>query len=321
MNGLFSITQSLYGLEYRDVTARAGSPERPLWHPDVRLYEVWDKKRGERIGEFYIDLFPRPNKYTHAACWGLVLHKRYGDGKLQKPLAALVCNFPKPSGGKPALFPHKDVETFFHEFGHVLHNLLSEAEHYSFSGTNVARDFVEAPSQMFESWVWDAGVLATFAKHYQTGQPIPDELVAAMVRSKNLGTGLWAERQFTYGLTDQAFHTAPAGKIDSRAVQEKIAGETELFEPVPGTYFHASFGHLIHYTAGYYGYMWSLVYASDMFQRFKQKGMLSPEAGQYYRSKILARGSTLPEMDMVKDYLGREPNLAAFLEHLGLEQR
>lgn len=315
VNGLFSITQSLYGLEYRDVTARVSAT---LWHPDVKLYEVWDKKSGTHLGDFYVDMYPRENKYTHAACWGLVSRKKWPDGTVQKPVAALVCNFPKPTPDKPSLLPHKDVETYFHEFGHCLHNILTEADYAWFAGTAVARDFVEAPSQMFENWVWDKDVLKTFARHYKTGETLPDSLIDGMLRAKHLGSGLFAERQFYYGLTDLAFHSKPDGVVDTIKVADELFPQVEQYDPVPGIYYHASFGHLIHYNAGYYGYMWSLVYASDMFQRFKELGMLNPEAGMYYRKKILARGGTIDEMEMVRDYLGREPNMEAFLAHLGL---
>ncbi len=318
VDGLFAVTQSLYGLEYRDVTARAGSKDRPLWHPDVKLYEVWDKASNQLLGEFYLDMHPRENKYTHAACWGLVARKKYADGASQKPLAALVCNFPKPSADKPSLLPHDDVETFFHEFGHCLHNILTEVDIGMFAGANTARDFVEAPSQMFENWVWDPKVLNLFAKHYQTGQPLPKELLDGMIRARFMGKGLWAERQILYGSLDQAFHTQPDGVVNTIKTVDDLAANIELFPPVPQTYLHASFGHLVGYQAGYYGYMWSLVYASDMFQRFQELGMLNPEAGQYYRKKILARGDTLDAMDLVKDYLGRDPKPDAFRALLGL---
>lgn len=320
VDGLFSITQSLYGLEYRDVTDQAPSNGRPIWHRDVKLYEVWDKAANQMLGEFYLDLHPRPNKYTHAAQWGLVPRKRWPDGKVEKPLAALVCNFTKPTDTKPSLLTHDEVETFFHEFGHCLHTILTEAQTVRFAGTSVERDFVEAPSQMFENWVWDAHVLSTFARHYQTGEPLPDELLQGMIRAKHLGSGLLAEHQFYYGLVDLTYHTAPKGEVDTTAVQAKLFEEVELYDAVPESYFQASFGHLVGYQAGYYGYQWSLVYAQDMFQRFKELGMLDPKAGMYYRKKILARGGTLDGIDMVKDYLGREPSMEPYLEHLGLSR-
>ncbi len=320
LDGLFSITQSLYGIEYRDVTASAGTPDRPLWHEDVKLYEVYDRKTGEMLGSFYIDLFPRDNKYNHAAQWGLRQHKVYMDGTEQKPLAALVCNFTKPTADKPSLMQHDEVETFFHEFGHCLHTILSEADLQSFAGTSVERDFVEAPSQMFENWVWDADVLATFARHYQTGKPLPRDLLDRMISARHLNSGLWAMGQIWLGKIDNAYHMAPGGEIDTTAVQLELSEQLLPYPPMPETWFQAAFGHLMGYQAGYYGYMWSLVYASDMFQRFKELGMLNPEAGRYYREKILARGGTMDGMDMVRDYLGREPDMSAFLKHLGLDE-
>lgn len=323
VEGLFSITQSLYGLEYKDVTAtRGGTAERPLWHPDVKLYEVWDKASGKTLGEFYLDLHPRENKYSHAAQWGLVQHRVRSDGSVVTPLAALVCNFTKPTAEKPSLLQHSEVETFFHEFGHCLHTILSEAHYHRFAGTSVERDFVEAPSQMFENWVWDAAVLNTFAKHYRTGEPLPKDLLAGMVAAKNLGSGMNAENQFYYGLTDLEYESSPDGKVDTTKVAADLFPKVQLFDFRPeGTYYQAAFGHLMHYNAGYYGYMWSKVYACDMFRRFKELGMLSPEAGMYYRKKILARGGTLDGMDLVKDYLGREPKLDAFAEDLGLVKK
>ncbi len=319
IEGLFSITQSLYGLQYQDVTKQAAERGRTIWHPDVKLYEVTDKASGDVIGEFYLDLHPRPNKYGHAAQWGLYPRKLWPDGSVQKPLAALVCNFTKPTEDKPSLLTHDEVETFFHEFGHCLHSILTEADYAEFSGTAVARDFVEAPSQMFENWVWDARVLNLFAQHYQTGEKFPEELLNGMIQARYLGSGMKAERQIYYGMTDMTYHTKPDGVVETTKVGLALADETEMYDAVEGTHFQAAFGHLMGYQAGYYGYLWSLVYAEDMFQRFKEQGMLSPKAGQYYRKKILSRGGTLDEMEMVKDYLGREPSFEPFLEHLGLK--
>ena len=323
VEGLFSITQALYGLEYREITDRAASAGRPLWHEDVRLFEVWDTATGEMLGEFYIDLHPRDNKYNHAAQWGLAQHKVWSNGAVTKPVAALVCNFPKPTAERPSLLTHDDVETFFHEFGHCLHTILSESRYFRFGGTSVERDFVEAPSQMFENWVWDADVLKTFARHYETGAPFPDELLDGMLTARYLGSGLLAERQFYYGLFDMSCHLDPDGVVDSTQLAMDLwdadRENVELYDPVPETYFHAAFGHLTGYQAGYYGYQWSLVYACDMFQRFKELGMLNPEAGRYYRRKILSRGGAADGLDLVKDYLGREPRMDAYLKHLGLE--
>lgn len=320
VDGLFSITQSLYGLEYRDITETAESQGWPLWHEEVKLFEVVDTASGDLLGRFYLDLHPRANKYSHAAQWGLIPRKRWPDGAIEKPLAALVCNFTKPTADKPSLLTHDEVETFFHEFGHCLHTILTEANYGRLAGTSVERDFVEAPSQMFENWVWDADVLKTFARHYKTGETLPDDLLRGMVNARYIGSGMKAEHQFYYGLVDFTYHTAPKGEVDSTSVGLDLFEEIELYEAVPETYFQAAFGHLVGYEAGYYGYMWSLVYAQDMFQRFKELGMLDPKAGMYYRRKILARGGTLDGLDLIRDYLGREPRMDAFLEHLGLKR-
>jgi len=322
MDGLFGITQSLYGLRYENVTAKAEEAGR-RWHEDVEVYEVWDEASGELLGEFFIDLHPRQNKYGHAAQWGLAQHKIWTDGRETRPLAALVCNFTKPTEDKPSLLTHDEVETFFHEFGHCLHTILSEANYWQFAGTGVERDFVEAPSQMFENWVWDADVLGTFARHYETGEPFPPELLEGLLRARYLGSGMLAERQFFYGLFDMSCHLDPQGDVDTTQLAHDLWGElgsgVELYAAVPHTHFQSGFGHLTGYQAGYYGYQWSLVYACDMFQRFKELGMLSPSAGQYYRKNILARGGTEDGLDLVRGYLGREPDMSAFLKHLGLE--
>lgn len=320
VDGLFSITQALYGLEYRDATAKAASSGRPLWHPDVRLYEVWDKATGEMLGEFYIDLFPRDAKYNHAAQWGLAPRKVWKDGTVTRPLAALVCNFSKPTATEPSLLRHDEVETFFHEFGHCLHSILTNTRLAQFSGPNVATDFVEAPSQMFENWTWDAAVLKSFAQHYQTGAAFPDDLLTGMLNARYLGAGLDAEHQFYYALVDLEYHSRPDGVVDTSRIQSELFAQIEQYEPVAGVNYQATFGHLVGYQAGYYGYMWSLVYACDMFQRFRELGMLSPDAGRYYRGKILSRGGSVDEFELLRDYLGREPQMEPFLEHLGLKR-
>jgi FKBP-type peptidyl-prolyl cis-trans isomerase len=213
---------------------------------------------------------------------------------------------------------HDEAETFFHEFGHCLHTILSETEYAGFAGTSVERDFVEAPSQMFEEWVWTPETLKLFARHYETSEGMPDELIDGMVAAKNLQSGMKAESQIFLGKIDQAYHTDQDGVVDTTQVAYDIYDETRMYTHTPGTWFQGSFGHLTGYQAGYYGYMWSLVYAQDMFQRFQELGMLNPEAGAYYREKILSKGGTEDSLDLVRDYLGREPSMDAFLESLGL---
>jgi thimet oligopeptidase len=319
IDGVFDVTQELFGLRFVDVTAEAAERGRRIWHDDVRLFEVWDVATGEMLGEFYTDLFPRPGKYTHAAQFPLVGRKRWQDGTLTKPLVALVCNFTKPTADKPALLSHGEVETFFHEFGHCLHSILTAAEYFEFSGTAVARDFVEAPSQMLENWIWDAGVLARFARHYATGEPLPRAMLDGMIAARNLGSGMNAESQVFLGLLDLTYYSDEDGALDTTAVRQEVYARTRLFEPTPGLFGQASFGHLNGYHAGYYGYLWSLVYAQDMFSRFEKAGIMNAAVAREYRERVLAKGGTADALDLVVSFLGREPNADAFLRHLGLE--
>lgn len=318
VQGLINVAQGAFGIELKDVTANAASLNLPIWHADVKLYEVKDKASGEVLGHMYTDLFPRENKYTHAACWGLRSRKVWPDGTVQKPLAALVCNFTKPTADKPSLLPHDEVETFFHEFGHGLHQMLTETSYGRFSGTAVSRDFVEAPSQMLENWIWNGDVLKTFAKHYKTGEVLPDKLLNGMKAARTFGSGIETQGQLFLGRMDQAFHTVVSGEVDTTKVAGQVYEANTIYKAVPGTFFQASFGHLTGYEGAYYGYLWSLVYAQDLWTRIEEKGVLNPEAGMYYRKKILARGGSMDEMEMLRDYLGREPNMEAFYKHLGL---
>ena len=316
--GLFDITQKLYGVEYRDISDRARSEGRPMWHEDVKLFEVWEVRDEELLGEFYLDLHPRPGKYNHAAQFPLVIRKEWSNGELSRPLVALVCNFTKPTATKPSLLTHSEVETFFHEFGHCLHSIFTKARFLSLAGTSVARDFVEAPSQMFENWVWNADVLGGFARHFETGEALPADLIARLVAAKNLGSGLSTEGQVYLGLMDFTFHTQATGDVDTSAIRRDVYEKARLFSPLDNSLAEASFGHLVGYQAGYYGYLWSLVYASDMFSRF-EGDLMNAETAREYRDKILSRGSTRDELDMVIDFLGREPTADAFLRYLGLD--
>ncbi|MFT7541714.1 MAG: thimet oligopeptidase [Gammaproteobacteria bacterium] len=317
--GLFAITQQIYGISYEDITARAEELGLPApWHEDVKLFAVTDEASDKLLGHFYIDLHPRPNKYSHAAQFPLHLRKEWSDGSVTTPLVALVCNFTKPTADAPSLLAHSEVRTFFHEFGHCLHSILTEAGHAWFSGTQVARDFVEAPSQMFEEWIWDADVLQTFARHYETGEVIPRELVDGIVAARTLGSGLSTEGQVFLGMMDMAFHMDPDGEVDTTAVRAEVYAQTRLFEPLANLPSQANFGHLVGYEAGYYGYQWSLVYAADMAGRFRELGLLNPVAGAAYRAAVLSKGGSMEELEMVGEFLGREPNSAAYLRQLGL---
>jgi thimet oligopeptidase len=238
----------------------------------------------------------------------------------QIPNATLVCNFPPATADRPSLMPHSQVKTLFHEFGHVLHQMLTTASLSTQSGTSVARDFVEAPSQIFENWIWDYPSLALFAKHYETGEVLPKELYDKMIAAKNVGSGISAEAQILYGTLDMTLHDKfnPEGSEDVDHDVRTSTTELTHFPFVEGTHFQTAFGHLNGYGASYYGYMWSKVYAEDMFSEFEKNGILDNTTGMRYRNIILAKGSSEEPMDLVKEFLGREPNNKAFMKSLGL---
>ena len=312
ITGLFDIAQHLFGVEFEEVN----SPS--VWQKDVRMFNV--KRDGNIISRFYVDLFPRPNKFSHAACFPMIGGKTTKNG-YQMPTATLVCNFPEPTDDVPSLLSHDQVETFFHEFGHVLHNVLTRTDLASHSGTSVSRDFVEAPSQIFENWTWNYDALNLFAKHYKTGKKLPPDLYDKMLASKNVGSGLASLQQVYYGTIDFTLHDKydPTGSKTSTEVLKELQDEITLYPFVEGTHMQASFGHLMGYAAGYYGYLWSKVYAQDMFSVFEKNGVMDEETGLKYRDVILANGGSKDELGMVEEFLGREPNQDAFLRSIGLE--
>jgi len=310
--GMFAITGEVLGLEYRKIEdARA-------WHEDVTLYEIRDAESTEAIAYFYADLFPREGKFTHAACWDLRNGMRLSDASYRKPIAAIVANFTKPTEEAPSLLKHSEAVTLFHEFGHVLHACLTEVDHPRFAGFDTEWDFVEAPSQILENWMWEPGVLTRFARHHETGAPIPDDLVSRLVAARGQNEALKTMRQVFLGQLDLDLHTS-TDEIDAVASYQR-AHEYTLLPFHEDTNFVATFGHLMGgYDAGYYGYLWSKVYGDDMFSVFRAEGVLDAEVGRRYRREILASGGSRDAIDSLRAFLGREPNSAAFLERLGLD--
>ncbi len=286
----------------------------PVWHPDVQAFDVKDVNGP--IGRIYLDLYPRDNKYKHAAVFGLRDTYLREDGTREQPLAGLVCNFPKP-GTSPALLSHDDVTTFFHEFGHLLHHILSKAELVSFAGTSVARDFVEVPSQLFEEWAWTRETLDLFARHHVTGERIQEDLFQALLRTRTFGEVTAAERQLFLGTLDQAYHTREPG-FDTTQVVEELSKEYSSFERIPGTHFQATFGHLVGYDAAYYGYQWALSLAFDALTRFQKEGMLNTQTAQEYRRAVLEPGGGKDEAMLMQDFLGRPANNEAYKKFLGI---
>jgi Zn-dependent oligopeptidase len=251
--------------------------------------------------------------------------RRLPDGSYRTPVSAIVANLTKPTADRPSLLLHDEVVTLFHEFGHVLHQTLTRAGTVRFSGTSTERDFVEAPSQIMEHWCWRPEVLARFARHHETGEAIPAELVDQLVAARDLNVGVFTLRQIQFGVLDMGLHgprrpedTAPDGTRDLDAVLRR-AERVALFDHVDGTFQPANFGHLLGgYDAGYYGYLWSKVYGDDMFSRFAANGVTNPDVGRSYRAEVLERGGSVPATDMLERFLGRVPNNDAFLADLGI---
>ena len=306
VEGTMNVYQKTLGVTFREL--QGGS----RWSPDVRLFEISDTKTGKRIGHFYLDLTPRDGKHGHPAAYSIVSGRVLEDGTYQEPVSAMVADFPKAAPGKPSLLTHGDVETFFHEFGHLMHQTLTKARYASFAGSAVALDFVEAPSQMLENFVWERNVLDELSGHWRTGEKLPQELFDKMLKARSFLEGTNYAAQAAFALGDLALHTdVPA---DVSAVFDKIVADITGVATIPGTHFVSSFDHLMGgYGAGYYAYLWSKVFAQDIYTLFKADGVISPVVGAKYRKEILEEGSERPEMDSLRAFLGREPSEEAFM--------
>ena len=310
VEGMLDLTGEVFGLEYRQV-------EAPVWHPDVITYAVFDQASGEHMSNFHMDLFPREGKFSHAAAFTLVKGRRREDGSYQKPRSAIVANFTPPSEDGPALLQHSEVVTLFHEFGHILHQVLTRAELGRFSGSSTEWDFVEAASQIMENWTWEPEILARFAFHHRTGEPLPAELLEKLTGAKRLNIAISKLRQASFGLLDMALH-GPEPEKDIDEILERC-NEVSLFPLQEGTFSPASFGHLMGgYDAGYYGYLWSEVYGDDMWRRFEEEGVTNPAVGMDYRREVLEVGGSRDAIDTLQAFLGREPDNGAFLRKLGI---
>merc|ERR1719342_1121017 len=310
--GMMDIYQKILGLKFTRLE------DVEVWHEDVEMWKVDDLQSGENIGFFYLDLYPRDGKYGHACMMQLQPACLDKDGKRQKSVVVMLTNFSKPTKDKPSLLDHKEVETYFHEFGHVMHGICSKTNTSRFFGTNVERDFVEAPSQMLENWVWQEESLRLMSRHYKDGTPLPKEMLDKLIASKNANAGGFNLRQVFLATFDQRLHSSKT-KVDTAQLIKDTYKEIVGIDTIPGTNFAAIFGHLVGYDAQYYGYLWSEVYSQDMFQsRFDKEGVMSLKTGMDYRNLILKPGGSLDGMDLLRNFLGREPNEAAFLRSKGL---
>ncbi|KIO24317.1 hypothetical protein M407DRAFT_77092 [Tulasnella calospora MUT 4182] len=316
---ILKIYQDLLGVSFVEITKDVDT-----WHQDVQVFQVWNKdpkSATDFLGYTYLDLFPRESKYGHAAVWPLISGFNKKDGSRNYPVTAMVANLAKPVPGKTATMRHDDVVTFFHEMGHVFHGLLSNVAFSRFHGTSVARDFVEAPSQMLENWCWEPKVLKMMSKHVDTGEQLSDELIDKLIKSRYVNAGLYFLRQLFFGKFDMELHTKQVDKDYDQLWSEmresiSLVKSGREYTAGPGTFAHITGG----YDAGYYGYMYSLVFSADMYKTIFAGNPLSPESGKKYRDSILKPGGSRDEMNSLKEFLGREPNPEAFLESLEANQ-
>ena len=312
------VTEAVCGI-YQELLGLKFTPDQStgVWHKDVTRHLVHDSASGELLGSFFLDLFPREGKYGHACCIG-IQPSCYSDAYTQPAVAVMLANFTKAQGDTPGLLTHDEVETFFHEFGHVMHQLCTHTELCYFSGTRVERDFVETPSQMLENWCWTQDGLKRLSNHVATGEPLPDQLISNLVKTRYVNDGLTTLRQVSLATLDFVLHTDTTVDL---SVYDVIMKDILGIPPLSGTCMPATFAHLTGgYDSKYYGYLWSEVFAADMFtSKFEKEGIFNPSIGMEYRKHILQPGGTLDAKEMLRNFLGREPNTDAFFRAKGLE--
>ena len=289
------------------------------WNPEVLAYEVHDGPSDVLLGTFYLDLYPRPGKYDHFANFPIITRRVMPDGSVRAPMSVIVGNWSRPAAGEPALLTHAEVETFFHEFGHNMAAMLAN-EPYETLTSGFRQDFVEAPSQMLENWVWDPTILKEISSNVRTGAPLPDALIRKMIAARYVHYALATTQQLLYATVDMRFHTLGA-HVDTTAIWKSAVAQLTPNTFVDGTLPQAGFGHLMSgYDAGYYGYLWSKVYAQDMFTAFKAQGLENPVVGMKYRTDILGPARTFEPDAEVAAFLGRPMSTTAFYTELGIAQ-
>lgn len=315
INGVFGLANRLYGITFKE------APEIPVYHPDVKAYEVYDKD-GEYLAVFYADFFPRDGK--HGGAWMTEFQGQWIDrkGNNVRPHVSVVMNFTKPTEEKPALLTLGEVETFLHEFGHSLHGMFANTRFASMSGTNVWWDFVELPSQFMENYAIEKEFLRTFAFHYETGEPLPDELIDRILKSRNYMVASSCLRQVSFGLIDMAYYTKEEPFEEDIIPFEKKAWEKAMIsQQLPNTCMTVQFSHIMAggYSAGYYSYKWAEVLDADAFAVFKREGIFNQETAQRFRDCILSKGGTEHPMTLYKNFKGSEPTIDALLERNGIK--
>jgi len=317
LHGMFRVYEHIFGLKI----VEAEAPYR--WNEQVTLHLVYDDTTGHPLGALYLDMFPREGKYNHFAMFPLISGKRLPDGIYQRPTVALICNFPTPGKDKPSLLSHDNVETLFHEFGHALHGILTQTRFTRFAGTSVPRDFVEAPSQMLENWIWDKTVLDSFAADYRDpSKKIPESVLAKLKEAKKATVARHYRGQLSYGLVDLSLHSLTeeeARIVEPVALSNQIT-EAVYLKPQENTSFVGYFGHLMGYDAGYYGYAWADSISADMATVFENapERYFDREAGQRLRREIYEVGDSRDVNESIEKFLGRPRSLKPFLQDLGI---
>lgn len=314
--GMFEVVKRLYGIDIKEVDGVE------VWHKDVRFYEIRDEQ-GELRGQFYLDLYARPKKRGGAWMDDCRGRMHYSDGTLQYPVAYLTCNLTPPVGDAPALFTHDEVITLFHEFGHGLHHMLTRVDHIGVSGINgVAWDAVELPSQFMENWCWEREALDLIAGHYQSGEPLPDDLYKKMYAAKNFQSGMQMVRQLEFSLFDFRLHREydpqQGGRIQE--ILDQVRDEVAVIKPAPYNRFQHGFSHIFAggYAAGYYSYKWAEVLSADAFSLFEENGIFDHQTGQRFLGAVLEQGGTYEPMELFVNFRGREPKIDALLRHSGI---
>lgn len=311
LEGTFSIYEKLFSVKFEKVGGF------PLWHKDVQIFSV--KEKGRTIAHIILDLYPREGKYTHACAIQLRGGRKVpGTNAYVAPIGVMLANFAKPTSSHPSLLSHGEVETFFHEFGHIMHVVLTKAEYASQAGYHAAWDFVEAPSQMLEHWVWSEHMIKKLSAHYKTKKPFPRDMTRALLAAKYHQAHYDTVRQLVLAFFDLTLHTK-YNMYPERLYAILVKKYIGISLP-QGQIFPAGFGHLMGYDAGYYGYLWSKVFATDMFTRFQEEGLLNSKTGMMYRQCILEKGSSEDEVKLVERFLGRRVNDKAFLRELGIRR-
>lgn len=314
ISGVFGLATKLYGLNFRE------NPDIEVYHPDVKAFEVTDED-GKYVGIIYTDFFPRASKRPGAWMTGFKDQYMDLDGNDSRPHVSIVMNFTKPTANEPSLLTPYEVETFLHEFGHALHGLLADTKYASLSGTSVYRDFVELPSQFNENYLTEREFLDGFARHYKTGEAIPQEMVDRLISASRYGTAYACMRQLTFGYLDMAWHTITSPVEDPVSFEADATRSVAIFEPVEGTLISPQFSHIFSggYAAGYYSYKWAEVLDADAFAEFKEHGIFDRKTADSFRKNILSRGGTENPAELYRRFRGQNPTIDALLVRDGIK--